>query len=127
MEQHTYTELAEALMSMPSQIKEIQLDILSKTEEQTNLEKEISKLEAKIKSEINAAVDANGKKVFTNAEMRSAELVERVEADLEISSIKQAHEQISKNISTTRIELEYVNNKQRNARILVDLFSNLDK
>ena len=127
MEQHTYTELAEALMSMPSQIKEIQLDILSTTEEQTNLEKEISKLEAKIKSEINAAVDANGKKVFTNAEMRSAELVERVEADLEISSIKQAHEQISKNISTTRIELEYVNNKQRNARILVDLFSNLDK
>lgn len=127
MEQTTYTELADALMSLPTRIMEIQLDILSKTEEQTNLEKEISKLEAKIKSEINAAVDANGKKVFTNAEMRSAELVERVEADLEISAIKQAHEQISKNISTTKIELEYVNNKQRNARILVDLFSNLGK
>jgi hypothetical protein len=127
MEQHTYTEFAEALMSLPTQIKEIQLDILSKTEEQTNLEKEISKLEAKIKSEINAVVDVNGKKVFTNAEMRSAELVERVEADLEISAIKQAHEQISKAISITRIELEYVNNKQRNARILIDLFSNLDK
>lgn len=127
MEQHTYTEFAEALMSLPGQIKEIQLDILSKTEEQTNLEKEISKLEAKIKSEINAAVDANGKKVFTNAEMRLAELVERVDADLEISEIKQAHEQISKAISITKIELEYVNNKQRNARILIDLFSNLDK
>ena len=127
MEQHTYTEFAEALMSLPTQIKEIQLDILLKTEEQTNLEKEISKLEAKIKSEINAVVDVNGKKVFTNAEMRSAELVERVEADLEISAIKQAHEQISKAISITRIELEYVNNKQRNARILIDLFSNLDK
>lgn len=127
MEQHTYTEFAEALMSMPSQIKEIQLNILEKTEEQANLEKEISKLEAKIKSEINAAIDANGKKVFTNAEMRSAELVERVEADLEISSIKQAHEQITKDISMTRIELDYFNNKQRNARILVDLFSNSGK
>lgn len=127
MEQHTYTEFAEALMSMPSQIKEIQLNILEKTEEQANLEKEISKLEAKIKSEINAAIDANGKKVFTNAEMRSAELVERVEADLEISSIKQAHEQITKDISMTRIELDYLNNKQRNARILVDLFSNSGK
>ena len=127
MEQNTYIEFTEALMSLPSQIKEIQLDILSKTEEQANLEKEISKLEAKIKSEINAAVDANGKKVFTNAEMRAAELVERVEADLEISTIKQTHEQISKNISTVKIELEYVNNKQRNARILVDLFSNVGK
>ena len=102
MEQNTYTEFTEALMSLPSQIKEIQLDVLSKTEEQANLEKEISKLEAKIKSEINAAVDANGKKVFTNAEMRAAELVERVEADLEISTIKQTHEQISKNISTVK-------------------------
>ncbi len=127
MEQTTYTELADSLMSMPTRIMEIQLDILSKTEDQTNLEKEISKLEAKIKSEINAAVDVNGKKVFTNAEMRSAELLERVDADLEISAIKQAHEQISKNISTTKIELEYVNNKQRNARILVDIFSNLGK
>jgi len=126
-EQNTYAEFAEALRSLPSKIKEIQLEILSKTEEQSSLEKEISKLEAKIKSEINIATDANGKKVFTNTEMRAAELFERLEADLEISAIKQTHEKLSKNISTIKIELEYVNNKQRNARILVDLFSNASK
>jgi hypothetical protein len=122
-----YTQFTEALMELPVKIKDLQLSILDKTAEQTHLTNEIAKLEAKIKTEINAAVDAAGKKLFTNAEMRAAELVERVEADLEISSIKQQHEDLSNNISISKIDLEYLNNIQRNTRLLLEFFSNINK
>lgn len=122
-----YTQFTEALMELPVKIKDLQLSILDKTAEQTHLTNEIAKLEAKIKTEINAAVDAAGKKLFTNAEMRAAELVERVEADLEISSIKQQHDDLSNNISISKIDLECLNNIQRNTRLLLEFFSNIDK
>jgi hypothetical protein len=122
-----YTQFTEALMELPVRIKDLQLSILDKTAEQTHLTNEIAKLEAKIKTEINAAVDAAGKKLFTNAEMRAAELVERVEADLEISSIKQQHDDLSNNISISKIDLECLNNIQRNTRLLLEFFSNINK
>lgn len=122
-----YTQFTEALMELPVKIKDLQLSILDKTAEQTHLTNEIAKLEAKIKTEINAAVDAAGKKLFTNAEMRAAELVERVEADLEISSIKQQHEDLFNNISISKIDLECLNNIQRNTRLLLEFFSNINK
>jgi len=122
-----YTQFTEALMELPVKIKDLQLSILDKTAEQTHLTNEIAKLEAKIKTEINAAVDTAGKKLFTNAEMRAAELVERVEADLEISSIKQQHEDLSNNISISKIDLECLNNIQRNTRLLLEFFSNINK
>jgi hypothetical protein len=59
--------------------------------------------------------------------MRAAELVERVEADLEISSIKQQHEDLSNNISISKIDLECLNNIQRNTRLLLEFFSNINK
>jgi len=52
-----YTQFTEALMELPVKIKDLQLSILDKTAEQTHLTNEIAKLEAKIKTEINAAVD----------------------------------------------------------------------
>lgn len=110
-------------MDLPLEIKEQQTTILNKTEEQHKISAEISKLEAKIKTEINAAVDANGKKLFSNAEMREAELVERTSADLEISSLKETQEKLGREIAEARLEVELLNNKQRNTRSLLEFFA----
>ena len=118
-----YLQLTEALMDLPLQIKDHQLTILNKTEEQHKVSSEVSKLEAKIKAEINAATDANGKKLFSNAEMREAELVERTSGDLEISALKDKHDAISREISETRLEVEMLGNKQRNTRSLLEFFA----
>lgn len=118
-----YEQLIGALMDLPTLIREKQLLILTKNEESQKISMEISKLEAKIKAEINAAVDANGKKVFSNAEMREAELVERTSSDLEISSLKENHEAISKEIATARIDVEMLSNQQRNTRSLLEFFA----
>jgi hypothetical protein len=118
-----YEQLINALMELPTQIRESQLLILSKNEESQKISIEVSKLEAKIKAEINAAVDTNGKKVFSNAEMREAELVERSSNDLEISSLKETHETISKEISIARVDVEMLSNQQRNTRSLLEFFA----
>ena len=118
-----YLQLAGALMDMPDQIYNLQVEILNKNEEQGKVSDEIAKLEAKIKAEINAATDANGKKLFSNAEMREAELVERTSGDLEITSLKEKKEALTNEIATMRLNVELLNNKQRNARTLLEFFA----
>ena len=118
-----YLQLAGALMDMPDQIYNLQVEVLNKNEEQGKVSDEISKLEAKIKAEINAATDANGKKLFSNAEMREAELVERTSGDLEITSLKEKKEALTNEIATLRLKVELLNNKQRNARTLLEFFA----
>ena len=118
-----YLQLAGALMDMPDQIYNLQVEILNKNEEQGKVSDEIAKLEAKIKAEINAATDANGKKLFSNAEMREAELVERTSGDLEITSLKEKKEALTNEIATMRLKVELLNNKQRNARTLLEFFA----
>ena len=110
-------------MDMPDQIYNLQVEVLNKNEEQGKVSDEISKLEAKIKAEINAATDANGKKLFSNAEMREAELVERTSGDLEITSLKEKKEALTNEIATLRLKVELLNNKQRNARTLLEFFA----
>jgi predicted nucleic acid-binding Zn-ribbon protein len=118
-----YEHLIEALMNMPLQIKDLQTTILNKNEESQKVSTEVSKLEAKIKAEINAATDANGKKLFSNAEMREAELVERTSGDLEISSLKEKHESIAREIAEARLDVEMLSNQQRNTRTLLEFFA----
>jgi len=118
-----YEHLIEALMNIPLQIKDLQTTILNKNEESQKVSTEVSKLEAKIKAEINAATDANGKKLYSNAEMREAELVERTSDDLEISSLKEKHESIAREIAEARLDVEMLSNQQRNTRTLLEFFA----
>lgn len=118
-----YVQLTEALMDLPLKIKDLQLTILNKNEESQKVSNEVAKLEAKIKSEINAATDANGKKLYSNAEMREAELVERTSGDLEITSLKEKHDAITREIAEARLDVEMLSNQQRNTRTLLEFFA----
>ena len=118
-----YEQLTEALMDLPIKIYDKQKEVLDKNEEQQKVSAEIAKLEAKIKTEINAAVDANGKKLFSNSEMREAELVERTSADLEISALKEKHEAIVREVAEARLSIELLSNQQRNTRSLLEFFA----
>ena len=118
-----YLQLTEALMELPIKIKDLQLTILNKNEESQKVSSEVSKLEAKIKAEINAATDANGKKLYSNAEMREAELVERTSGDLEIIGLKEKHDAITREIAEARLEVERLSNQQRNTRTLLEFFA----
>lgn len=116
--------MADRLMELPQAISEIQLEILERTEASKEVQDKITMIESKIKTDINNAVDANGKKVYSNAEAREAAFIEDANENQELIDLKKDYDYTQREISEKRIEIERLSNDQRNIRSLLNFFSN---
>lgn len=121
---HKLTDLSNQLLEYPQAIEELQLEILDRTQAVNKVNEQISNIESKLKAEINAAVDANGKKVYSNAEAREAELVERTKFDANLANLRQEHDALQREIQEARIKVEAMGNQQRNIRSILHFFAN---
>ena len=119
-----FSEMADRLMELPQAISKIQLEILERTEGSKELQDKITTIESKIKTDINNAVDANGKKVYSNAESREAAFIEDANENEELKSLKRELDYTQREISEKRIEIEKLSNDQRNIRSLLNFFAN---
>ena len=117
--------LAENLLTLPQIIQENQIALLDTTEEILKVNKEISVLESKIKSEISAEVDENNKKVYPNAESRDAAFVEKSSQDFEITNLQSQHTSLQRLSNIRRFEIERLQNEQRNLRSVLDFFKSI--
>ena len=117
--------LAENLLTLPQIIQENQIALLDTTEEILKVNKEISVLESKIKSEISAEVDENNKKVYPNAESRDAAFVEKSSQDPEITNLQSQHTSLQRLSNIRRFEIERLQNEQRNLRSVLDFFKSI--
>jgi prefoldin subunit 5 len=126
MTRTTLSNTAERLMQLPKQIQEIQVEILSLTGESNRISESISNIESKIKTAINSEVDANGKKVFSNAEAREAELVERTQFNSELIELRNEHADLNRINQEKKIEVEALSNEQRNIRSILWFFAGHD-
>lgn len=123
----THTELsnmAESLMELPSKIEAVQHEILERTIESSEISEQIVRMESKIKSDINAAVDANGKKIYSNDVAREAAFIDEVENHADLMSRQNEVQILQKEIQERKIEIECLNNKQRNIRSILNFFAN---
>lgn len=111
-------------MELPQAISEIQLEILERTEASKQVQDKITTIESKIKADINNAIDANGKKVYSNAESREAAFIEDANENEELKSLKLELDCTQREISEKRIEIEKLSNDQRNIRSLLNFFAN---
>ena len=118
-----FNKLTDRLLDLPREIQDIQLEILERTEAGKVNQDRITTIEAKIKAEIGSAVDANGKKLYSNAEARDAAFVEESAKNDELASLKLDYDCLQKEIQEKRIEVEMLNNEQRNARTLLTFFA----
>jgi hypothetical protein len=119
----TLSNTAERLMQLPKTIQEIQIEILSLTGESNRISESISNIEVKIKMAINSEVDANGKKVFSNAEAREAELVERTQYNSDLIELRNEHADLNRINQEKKIEVEALSNEQRNIRSVLHFFA----
>jgi hypothetical protein len=117
--------LAQNLLTLPQIIQENQISLLDTTEEILKVNKEISVLESKIKSEISAEVDENNKKVYPNAESRDAAFVEKSSQDSEITNLQSQHTSLQRLSNIRRFEIERLQNEQRNLRSVLDFFKSI--
>lgn len=118
------TNTAERLMELPAQIEALQFEILEKNISGNGTSQLISNIESKIKIEISAEVDANGKKVFSNAEARDAEFVERAKFNSELAVLRLEHEALLREMQEKKIQVECLSNEQRNIRSILNFFAN---
>jgi hypothetical protein len=127
LKQMTHTNLTNAterLMELPQAIQELQMEILDLNTASNKNSELISNIESKIKVEINSEVDANGKKVFSNAEARDAEFVERTKFNSELAILRSEHEALQREIQEKKIQVECLSNEQRNTRSILNFFAN---
>jgi hypothetical protein len=120
-------EMVKKLMSRPTEITRIQEEILSIAESQMSIEKEIIEISASIKSDINSTIDANGKKIYTNAESRDSAFIEISNGNTDYLSMKAKSTEIDSKIKSLRIQLDEENNIQRNIRSVLPIFHLLDE
>ena len=125
MDTQRLNQFAENLLTLPQIIQENQIALLDTTEEIYGVNKEISVLESKIKSDIAAEVDENNKKVYPNAESRDAAFVEKSSQDFEITNLQSYHTSLQRLSNIRRFEIERLQNEQRNLRSVLDFFKSI--
>ena len=125
MDAQQLNQFAENLLTLPQIIQENQIALLDTTEEIYRVNKEISVLESKIKSDIAAEVDENNKKVYPNAESRDAAFVEKSSQDFEITNLQSQHTSLQRLSNIRRFEIERLQNEQRNLRSVLDFFKSI--
>ena len=125
MDTQQLNQFAENLLTLPQIIQENQIALLDTTEEIYRVNKEISVLESKIKSDIAAEVDENNKKVYPNAESRDAAFVEKSSQDSEITNLQSQHTSLQRLSNIRRFEIERLQNEQRNLRSVLDFFKSI--
>lgn len=125
MDTQRLNHFAENLLTLPQIIQENQVALLDTTEEIYRVNKEISVLESKIKSDIAAEVDDNNKKVYPNSESRDAAFVEKSSQDPEITNLQSQHASLQRLSNIRRIEIERLQNEQRNLRSVLDFFKSI--
>ena len=112
-------ELSERLLSFPDSILELQMKVIELSSELQKVDSEISERSADIKYVINNALDDNGKKLYSNAELRDAAFISDAKDDDLLPGLNVNREEIQTSIQVIRIKIENLSSYQRNIRVLI--------
>jgi hypothetical protein len=126
MNKERLTQLAETLLEIPERIAENQGRILDYNDQVQSISNEIAQIESVIKTEINAQVDDNGKKLYTNAESREAAFIEAATSNDDLMNKKNSLSSVQGYMAIERIENETLNSEQRNIRAILYFFGGSD-
>ena len=118
-------EILNSLVNLPNQIYDSNTKILSLSLEMSMKQEIVDTHINNYKIEIANEVDENNKKKFSNADARDAELKKRIDEYEGLNIIIHDINDIEKSIKRERIELELLNNKQNNYRVILNNINSL--
>ena len=113
-------EIVNSLVNLPNQIYDSNTKILSLSLEMSTKQEIVDTYINNYKVEIANEVDENNKKKFSNADARDSELKKRIDEYEGLNLIIHDINEIEKSIKRERIELELLNNKQNNYRVILN-------
>jgi hypothetical protein len=115
-------KLIDELMDLPNQIAAYQVRLMEDSQDLSKAEKSYAVVENEIRKEINDATDANGKKLYSNADARDAAFLSISINHVDLLQNKTELEDIKQKMQRSRIEVERLSNRQRNLRSIAYLF-----
>ena len=117
--QPTQLSLPQILMEAPGRIRKARQDLFEGRVAVDRLRLEVKLLEARHLSQVSAATGADGKKLHTNAESREAAVRDRMSEDPGALDLKrQVDERVTLN-AKVEAYIEYWEDLQRSARVLM--------
>jgi len=117
------SKLIGKLQELPGEIAELQTNALALNDSIQLVSEEIVRRESEIKSEINAATDENGKKLYSNEEARKIAFISDSKEDSILIELYSKKSVISHKLDIVRIAIEQSSNEQRNIRSILNVIS----
>lgn len=111
--------LIDRLMILPTEIADFQVKALSLNDAIQLISDEIVQRESEIKTEINSAIDENGKKLYSNDEARKIAFITDSKEDSVLSALYAEKSEQSHKLDLIRISIEQHSNEQRNIRSIL--------
>ena len=116
-------DLIERLGALPAEIADLQIKALAMHDGIQLTSEKIVQRESEIKSEINSALDENGKKVYSNDEARKIAFLTDAKDDSTLSMLYAEKSERSHQLDLTRILIEQHSNSQRNIRSILSVIN----
>ena len=112
-------DLINRLTALPEEISSLQIKALTQSDLIQEISEKILARESEIKAEINAAIDENGKKLYSNEEARKIAFITDSKDDKTLSDLYAEKKSASRDLDLTRIVIESKSNAQRNIRSIL--------
>jgi hypothetical protein len=119
-------DLINRLTVLPVEISDLQLKALVTNDGIQLISEKIVQRESEIKSEINSALDENGKKIYSNDEARKIAFLTDSKDDLTLSALYSEKSEHSHKLDLIRISIESHSNEQRNIRSILSVINLLE-
>lgn len=118
--------LIDRLTILPAEISDLQIKALSLNDGIQLISEEIVQRESEIKTEINSALDENGKKLYSNDEARKIAFLTDSKEDSILSKLYSEKSEHSHKLDLIRISIEQHSNEQRNIRSILSVINLLE-
>jgi hypothetical protein len=118
-------KFAEDLLSLPNEIFALQVAMIEMHEDSQEISEKITLRESEIKSEINAATDENGKKMYSNEESRKIAFLNDASSDSELVDLGKKKRELDVAVQSMRAKIEMKSNLQRNLRSIMGVMAGL--
>lgn len=115
--------MIDRLHELPTKIENASIELIELTSDLHEKTSELKKSEMEMKLEIADALDANGKKLYSNAESREAALVEKMRMDESVVELQKTIKAIETSIQKIKVEVELFSNEQRNIRAIMQFIA----
>lgn len=120
------TSLIDRLTVLPAEITDFQVRALALNDAIQLISEKIVQRESEIKTEINSALDENGKKLYSNDEARKIAFLTDSKEDSTLIELYAEKSEQSHKLDLIRISIEQHSNEQRNIRSILSVVNLLE-